>query len=145
MRGRGQSEDLGGDVKIILKRILGKQGGKVWTGCIWLRTGISGGLLRTLSWTFGFHRRPTMFLPAKRLSVLKKGLAHCRSFHMSISCLTCHCLMSPEVHKEWRFHYELQLTSVSFCRHLISGLSSSCYAVIVTRFRFVVQPTISWS
>jgi hypothetical protein len=29
---------------IILEWILGKQGGKVWTGCIWLRRGTSGGL-----------------------------------------------------------------------------------------------------
>jgi len=26
---------------------LGKYGGKVWTACIWLRTGTSGGLLWT--------------------------------------------------------------------------------------------------
>jgi hypothetical protein len=28
--------------KIILKWIFGKQGWKVWTGCIWLRTGTCG-------------------------------------------------------------------------------------------------------
>jgi hypothetical protein len=44
---REHSEDLGVDGKIILERILGKQGGKIWTGCVSLRTGISGGLLRT--------------------------------------------------------------------------------------------------
>jgi len=38
-------EDLGVDVKIILEWILGKLGGRVWTGFIWLRIGISGGLL----------------------------------------------------------------------------------------------------
>jgi len=33
------SEDPG---KIMLKWILGKKGGKVWTGCSWLRTGTTG-------------------------------------------------------------------------------------------------------
>jgi hypothetical protein len=33
------------DGKIILERILRKQGGKLWTEFIWLRTGISDGLL----------------------------------------------------------------------------------------------------
>jgi hypothetical protein len=31
--------------RIILEWMLRKQGGKVWTGCIWLRTGTSEGLL----------------------------------------------------------------------------------------------------
>jgi hypothetical protein len=43
-KGRGHSEDLGVDGKIILEWILGKQVGKLWTGCIWLRVGLSGGL-----------------------------------------------------------------------------------------------------
>jgi len=38
-------EDLGVEGKIILEWILGKQGGNVCTGCIWLRTGTSGRLL----------------------------------------------------------------------------------------------------
>jgi hypothetical protein len=38
-------QDLGTDGKIILQWILGKYGGKVWTGCIWLRLGTSGGFL----------------------------------------------------------------------------------------------------
>jgi hypothetical protein len=33
------------DGKIILEWILGKLGGKVWTGFIWLRIGTSGGEL----------------------------------------------------------------------------------------------------
>jgi hypothetical protein len=33
--------------KIILEWILGKVGGKVWTGFRWLRIGISGGILCT--------------------------------------------------------------------------------------------------
>jgi hypothetical protein len=38
-------EDLGIDWRKILKGILGKLGRRMWTGFIWLRTGISGGLL----------------------------------------------------------------------------------------------------
>jgi hypothetical protein len=38
-------ENIGLEGKIILERILGKYGGKVWTGCIWLRIGNSGGML----------------------------------------------------------------------------------------------------
>jgi hypothetical protein len=45
MKGRHNSEDLGIDGKIILDWISDKQGGKVWTGCIWFRIGASGGLL----------------------------------------------------------------------------------------------------
>jgi hypothetical protein len=39
---RDHSEDLGTDGKVILDWILGKQGGKVWTGFIRLRTGTTG-------------------------------------------------------------------------------------------------------
>jgi hypothetical protein len=39
---RGHSEDLGIDGMIILGWILRK---KLWTACIWLRIGTSGGLL----------------------------------------------------------------------------------------------------
>jgi hypothetical protein len=35
----------GADGKTILEWILQKQGGKAWTGCIWLRIGTSGELL----------------------------------------------------------------------------------------------------
>jgi hypothetical protein len=42
---RDKSEDLDVYGRIILEWILGKEGGKVWTGCIRLRTGTSGGLL----------------------------------------------------------------------------------------------------
>jgi hypothetical protein len=42
---RDSSEDLGVDGRIILEWILGKLGGKMWTGCIWIRIGTSGGLL----------------------------------------------------------------------------------------------------
>jgi hypothetical protein len=37
-------KDLGIDGKPTLEWILGKQEGKMWTECIWLRTGSSGGL-----------------------------------------------------------------------------------------------------
>jgi hypothetical protein len=45
MKGRNHSEDLGIDWRIILEWILKKQVGRVWTGFIWLRTGISSGVL----------------------------------------------------------------------------------------------------
>jgi hypothetical protein len=44
LKGRDHLEDLGVDGKI-LEWILGKWGGKMWTGCIWLRTGNNGGPL----------------------------------------------------------------------------------------------------
>jgi hypothetical protein len=43
LKGRDRSEDLGADGMIILECILGICGGKVWTGCVWLRTETSGG------------------------------------------------------------------------------------------------------
>jgi hypothetical protein len=43
--GSNQSGDLGVDRRIILKGILGKYGGKLWTGCIWFRIETSDGLL----------------------------------------------------------------------------------------------------
>jgi hypothetical protein len=45
LKGKDHSEDLGIDERIILKWILGKYGLGVWTGFIWLRMGIGGGLL----------------------------------------------------------------------------------------------------
>jgi hypothetical protein len=45
LKGRNYLEDLGMDGKIKLKWIIGKYGGKVWTGFIWLRVGSSGRLL----------------------------------------------------------------------------------------------------
>jgi hypothetical protein len=42
---RDHSEFLGIDGMVILERILGKYGGNVWNGCIWLRIGTSDGLL----------------------------------------------------------------------------------------------------
>jgi hypothetical protein len=45
LKGKYHSEDLGVDGKIILEQILEKEGGKMWTGCIWFRTGTSSELL----------------------------------------------------------------------------------------------------
>jgi len=44
LKERDHSEDLGVDGRIILD-LIGKLGGKVLTGCIWLRIGTSGGQL----------------------------------------------------------------------------------------------------
>jgi hypothetical protein len=45
LKGRVHLEDLGVDRKIILKWILEKESGKLWTGCIWFRTEASDWLL----------------------------------------------------------------------------------------------------
>jgi hypothetical protein len=45
LKGRDHAEDVEIDGRIISKLILGKQGGKAWTGFIWLRTGSGGRLL----------------------------------------------------------------------------------------------------
>jgi hypothetical protein len=45
LKGRDHSEEVGVDGNIILERILGNWGAKVWTGCIWFRIGTSGGPL----------------------------------------------------------------------------------------------------
>jgi hypothetical protein len=37
LKGRDHAEDPGVEWKIILDWLLGKYGGKVWTGCIWVR------------------------------------------------------------------------------------------------------------
>jgi hypothetical protein len=42
---RDNLEGLGADGRIILKRIIGKQDGRVRPGFIWLRIGTGGGLL----------------------------------------------------------------------------------------------------
>jgi hypothetical protein len=42
--------------RIILKWIFKKHNGRVWTGLIWLRIVISGGLLWTWYCTFRFHK-----------------------------------------------------------------------------------------
>jgi hypothetical protein len=44
--GKRKLEDLSVDWTVILERIIEKWIGKIWTGFIWLRTGISGGVLK---------------------------------------------------------------------------------------------------
>jgi len=39
LKGRDHFEDLGVDGRIILELMLHNEGEKVWTRCIWLRTG----------------------------------------------------------------------------------------------------------
>jgi hypothetical protein len=45
LEGINHSEELDVDVKITLEWVLGKEGGKFWSGLIWLRIGTSGWLL----------------------------------------------------------------------------------------------------
>jgi hypothetical protein len=45
VKGRDHSEDLGVHGRIIVEWFIGKQGRKVWAGCIWFRIGSSGGFL----------------------------------------------------------------------------------------------------
>jgi hypothetical protein len=45
MKGRDNSKELGADGRIIFVCILGKQGGKLWTGHSWLRISTSDGFL----------------------------------------------------------------------------------------------------
>jgi hypothetical protein len=44
LKGRGHPEECVVDRKVILEWILEKKG-EIWTGCIWIRIGTSGGLL----------------------------------------------------------------------------------------------------
>jgi hypothetical protein len=46
LRGREQSKDVGVDMSIILKRMLGKWDWNVWIGFTWLRIGTGGGFLQ---------------------------------------------------------------------------------------------------
>jgi hypothetical protein len=45
LKRRDHPENLDVDGRLILERISGRQGEKVWTGFFWLRTGTRGGLL----------------------------------------------------------------------------------------------------
>jgi hypothetical protein len=42
LNGRDHSDDLDIEGSVILEQVLGKQGGKLWTGYVWLRVGSSG-------------------------------------------------------------------------------------------------------
>jgi len=58
------------DVRITLECIVGKQGGMLWSGFIWLSTGlVSDQLLWTRWWTFfGLHKRRGTSWPVEWLS-----------------------------------------------------------------------------
>jgi hypothetical protein len=43
LKGRNHTKDIEVDGKIIFEWMLGKQAGKVWTGCIWIRIRTGGG------------------------------------------------------------------------------------------------------
>jgi len=45
LKGRDHSEEVDEYGRIRIDWILGKYCGKLWTGCIWLRSGTSGGFL----------------------------------------------------------------------------------------------------
>jgi len=47
LNGKSELKNTGAYGKILLQWILGKNGRKEWTGCIGLRVGTNGGLLRT--------------------------------------------------------------------------------------------------
>jgi hypothetical protein len=49
-------EDVTVDGRIILKKILKRYDGRVWTGFVWLRTGTSGRPLWTWDCTFRFYK-----------------------------------------------------------------------------------------
>jgi hypothetical protein len=46
LKGRDHAEGISVDGKIILDWILGKQGGRVWTGYTWLGTGMNSRLFK---------------------------------------------------------------------------------------------------
>jgi len=48
--------------------------GDVWTGCICLQIGTSGGSLWTRQWYFGFHKRRGISWPAEWLSASQERL-----------------------------------------------------------------------
>jgi hypothetical protein len=58
----------------ILKWIWGWEGGKVWTGFLWLMAGTDCRLLWIRKWTFGFHKTRWIFLIIERLSASQEGL-----------------------------------------------------------------------
>jgi hypothetical protein len=55
--GQSEGKKLDVDGKMKLEWMLGKWGGKVWIGFIWLRIISNGGLLWTQQLNLGFHYR----------------------------------------------------------------------------------------
>jgi hypothetical protein len=74
LKRRVHTEDLDLD-RLILKWILGNQGGRVWTGFIWLRIGTGVRLLWTQQRIFVFHKRPSISWLAER-TVSRRTLLH---------------------------------------------------------------------
>jgi hypothetical protein len=70
---RYHMEDVGIGGRIILKLILEKWAGRMWTGFIWLRIGTSCWLLWTRWWTFRFHKGWDISWVAKRILASRKG------------------------------------------------------------------------
>jgi len=68
MKARGHLENLSVDGRTVLKCILKKWDGRVWTGLIWLRIGASDLLLWTHYQNFHFHKIQEIWLPVKLLA-----------------------------------------------------------------------------
>jgi hypothetical protein len=73
---------------------------EVWTGCMWLRIGTSGGFFWLQLWTFGFHNRREISLAQWLLSsqegFCSMQLCGCFATYGHSSCLsTGRCLLTP--------------------------------------------------
>jgi len=67
LKGRDHSEGLDVGRKTILKWVLKRQVGKVWTVFIWLRVRTSGGLFWTRWWALEYHKSLGISWPAEWL------------------------------------------------------------------------------
>jgi len=82
----------------------------LWTGCIWLRIGISGRLLWTRWWTFGLHTRRGISWLAERLLASQGELC---SVELIYSVCPCDCTSSDKFWMNWRISIEL-------CKNIVS-------------------------